>query len=394
MPNFYKTGLPLTFMKKIILPILFILFCSQTLVAEVIFASDARLTFVGRTQIQGTSVAFDWTGVYCRIAFSGKHLTMRASDIKPDADPATAVQKRTFLNIWIDAPTSAEPHRIIELAGHDSIYELIDPQYLKTSKIKHHKVTIQKRTEGEQGKVIIHEFATDARGSFFPAQPLRKRQIEFIGASYECGYGIEDTSRLAKFSPETENASRSFPAILARYFNADHIVIAHSGMGITRNYNSKYAGYHMPDRYLQTFDEDSTIRWSPENTGIKPDISVIYLGGNDFSASLQPSYDKFRDGYHRLIRSIKDYYGEDHPVLCVSSKSHSTLLDYMREMVNTCPMPNVFFLATMPTLYLDTDEDLGANFHPNYIGHQKFAYALIPYIATITGWGLQNNPIK
>jgi hypothetical protein len=319
---------------------------------------------------------------------------MRATDIKPDADPVAAAKKHTYFNVWIDAPMSAEPHRIIEVAGNDSIYELIDPQYLKSSKIKQHHVTIQKRTEGEQGKVIIHEFATDAKGSFLAAEPLRERQMEFIGASYDCGYGVEDTSRLAKFSPETENASRSFPAILARYFNADHMVIAHSGMGAARNYNSKFAGYHMPDRYLQTFDEDSTIRWSPEGTGMKPDISVIYLGGNDFSVSLQPSYTKFRDGYYRLIRSIKDYYGEDHPVLCVSSKSHSTLLDYMREMVNTCPMPNVHFLATLPALYLNTDEDLGANFHPNYIGHQKFAYAYIPYIATITGWGLQDNPVK
>lgn len=361
--------------------------------AETIPASDTRLTFVGRTQVKGTDVAFDWTAVYCRIAFSGKSLTMRASDVKPDADPAAAAKKHTYFNIWIDAPMSADPHLIIEVAGADSVYELIDPQYLKKSKLKTHQVIIQKRTEGEQGKVTIHEFATD-KGIFHAAEPLRERQMEFIGASYDCGYGVDDTSRKAKFTPETENASRSFPAILARYFNADYMVIAHSGMGAARNYNSKLAGYHMPDRYLQTFDEDSILRWSPDGTGMKPDISVIYLGGNDFSVSMQPSYEKFRDGYWRLIRSIKDYYGEDHPVLCVSSKSHSTLLDYMRELVNTCPMPNVHFLATLPALYLNTDEDQGANFHPNYLGHQKFAYAYIPYIATITGWGLQDSPVK
>ena len=362
--------------------------------AETIHASDNRLTFVGRTLVEGRDVSFDWTAVYCRIAFSGKSLSMRASDVKPDADPAAAAKKHTYFNIWIDAPMSVEPHRIIEVAGADSVYELIDPQYLKKSKLKTHQVIIQKRTEGEQGKVTIHEFATDSKGVFYAAEPLRERQMEFIGASYDCGYGVDDTSRKAKFTPETENASRSFPAILARYFNADYMVIAHSGMGAARNYNSKFAGYHMPDRYLQTFDEDSTLRWSPEGTGMKPDISVIYLGGNDFSVSMQPSYEKFRDGYWRLIRSIKDYYGEDHPVLCVSSKSHSTLLDYMRELVNTCPMPNVHFLATLPALHLGTDEDLGANFHPNYLGHQKFAYAYIPYIATITGWGLQDNPVK
>ena len=364
--------------------------------AEIMPASDSRVTYVGRTVVEGNDVSFDWTGVYFRIAFTGKSLSMRVSDTKWDATPEMAATRHNYFNVWIDAPMSAEPHRIIEVASLDTIIELIDPAYLKASKIKEHKVIVQKRTEGEQGKTTVHEFITDAKGVFHQAEPIRKRQLEFIGASYDCGYGVDDTCRLAKFTPETENASRSFPAIISRYFDADYVVIAHSGMGAARNYNSKFAGYHMPDRYLQTFDMDSTqaTRWNAAESDIRPALTLIYLGGNDFSVSLQPSYEKFRDGYYRLIRSIKDYYGEDHPVLCVSSKAHSTLLDYMRDMVKFCPMPNVHFMACCPALHLSTNEDLGAAMHPNYIGHQKFSYAYIPYVATITGWGLQDAPVK
>lgn len=364
--------------------------------AEIMPASDSRVTYVGRTLVEGNDVSFDWTGVYFRIAFTGKSLSMRVSDTKWDATPEMAATRHNYFNVWIDAPMSAEPHRIIEVASLDTIIELIDPAYLKASKIKEHKVIVQKRTEGEQGKTTVHEFITDAKGVFHQAEPIRKRQLEFIGASYDCGYGVDDTCRLAKFTPETENASRSFPAIISRYFDADYVVIAHSGMGAARNYNSKFAGYHMPDRYLQTFDMDSTqaTRWNAAESDIRPALTLIYLGGNDFSVSLQPSYEKFCDGYYRLIRSIKDYYGEDHPVLCVSSKAHSTLLDYMRDMVKFCPMPNVHFMACCPALHLSTNEDLGAAMHPNYIGHQKFSYAYIPYVATITGWGLQDAPVK
>ena len=364
--------------------------------AEIMPASDSRVTYVGRTLVEGNDVSFDWTGVYFRVAFTGKSLSMRVSDTKWDATPEMAATRHNYFNVWIDAPMSAEPHRIIEVASLDTIIELIDPAYLKASKIKEHKVIVQKRTEGEQGKTTVHEFITDAKGVFHQAEPIRKRQLEFIGASYDCGYGVDDTCRLAKFTPETENASRSFPAIISRYFDADYVVIAHSGMGAARNYNSKFAGYHMPDRYLQTFDMDSTqaTRWNAAESDIRPALTLIYLGGNDFSVSLQPSYEKFCDGYYRLIRSIKDYYGEDHPVLCVSSKAHSTLLDYMRDMVKFCPMPNVHFMACCPALHLSTNEDLGAAMHPNYIGHQKFSYAYIPYVATITGWGLQDAPVK
>ena len=373
-----------------------LLLLTFTAFAETIPANDSRVTYVGRTLVEGTDVSFDWTATYFRLSFSGRSLTMRATDTKWDATPEMAATRHNYYNVWIDAPMSAEPHRIIEVASTDTIIELIDPAYLKKSKIKEHQVIVQKRTEGEQGKMTIHEFATDAKGVFYQAEPIRKRQLEFIGASYDCGYGVDDTSRLAKFTPETENASRSFCAILSRYFDADYVVIAHSGMGAARNYNSKFAGYHMPDCYLQTFDMDSAqaTRWNAAESDIRPAITCIYLGGNDFSVAMQPSYEKFRDGYYRLIRSIKDYYGEDHPVLCVSSKAHSTLLDYMRDMVKFCPMPNVHFMACCPTLHLSTDEDLGASMHPNYIGHQKFSYAYIPYIATITGWGLQDNPVK
>lgn len=369
---------------------------ASNMVAEVIPAADSRVTFVGRTLVENGDVSFDWTGVYFRIAFTGKSLSMRASDIKWDTTTEMAATRHNYFNVWIDAPMSAEPHRIIEVASMDTIIELIDPVYLKNSKVKVHQVIVQKRTEGEQGKTIIHEFATDAKGQFLQAEPIRKRQLEFIGASYDCGYGVDDSSRLAKFTPETENASRSFPAIISRYFDADYVVVAHSGMGAARNYNSKFDGYHMPDRYLQTFDMDSAqdTRWNATASDIRPALTLIYLGGNDFSVSLQPSYEKFRDGYYRLIRYIKDNYGEDHPVLCVSSKAHSTLLDYMRDMVKFCPMSNVHFMACCPSLHLSTDEDLGASMHPNYIGHQKFSYAYIPYVATITGWGLQDNPVK
>ena len=382
-------------MKKILFMAAMVLLASN-MVAEVIPAADSRVTFVGRTLVENGDVAFDWTGVYFRIAFTGKSLSMRASDIKWDTTTEMAATRHNYYNVWIDAPMSAEPHRIIEVASMDTVIELIDPVYLKNSKVKVHQVIVQKRTEGEQGKTIIHEFATDAKGQFLQAEPIRKRQLEFIGASYDCGYGVDDPSRLAKFTPETENASRSFPAIISRYFDADYVVVAHSGMGAARNYNSKFDGYHMPDRYLQTFDMDSAqdTRWNAAESDIRPALTLIYLGGNDFSVSLQPSYEKFRDGYYRLIRYIKDNYGEDHPILCVSSKAHSTLLDYMRDMVKFCPMSNVHFMACCPSLHLSTDEDLGASMHPNYIGHQKFSYAYIPYVATITGWGLQDNPVK
>ena len=384
-------------MKKIIFSAIICLIALSPLClkAETIPATDSRVTFVGRTAVEGTSVSFDWTATYFRVAFSGKSLTMKASDLKVGAaDEAAAAKLHNYYAVWIDSPTNVEPHRIVEVKPGENIIELVDPAYLKKSRRSVHEVVVQKRTEGEQGRTTIYEFATD--GQFMQAEPLRTRQLEFIGDSYTCGYGIDAPTKEEKFSPETENASRSYAAIVSRYFGADYIAVAHSGMGIARNYNSKFPKWHMPDRYLQTFDMDSTqaTRWNAATYAFKPAMTVIYLGPNDFSVSLQPKYENYRDNYYRLIKSIKANYGEEHPVLCVAAKSYEYLGEYVRELAKNSGMKNVNYLVYCPAQHNHTNEDLGADVHPNYNGQKKKAYSIIPYIATITGWGLQDAIVE
>ena len=383
-------------MKKILFLAIFCLLASSPLclAAETIPAIDNRVTFVGRTAVDGTSVSFDWTATYFRIAFAGKSLTMKASDLKVGAaDEAAAAKLHNYYAVWIDSPTSATPHRIIEVKPGENIIELVDPNYLIKSRRSVHEVIVQKRTEGEQGRTTIHEFTTD--GQFFQATPLRERMLEFVGDSYTCGYGIDAPTKEERFSPETENASRSYAAIVSRYFGADYIAVAHSGMGIARNYNSKFPKWYMADRYLQTFDMDSTMatRWNAADYDFKPAMTIVYLGANDFSVSMQPKYESFRDHYYRLIKYTKDNYGEDHPVLCVATKTHEFLGEYVRELAKNCGMKNVHYLVYCPAQHNHTNEDLGADVHPNYNGQKKKAYSIIPYIATITGWGLQDAKV-
>jgi hypothetical protein len=155
-------------MKRIFFSAILCLLASSPfcLAAETIPAIDNRVTFVGRTAVDGTSVSFDWTATYFRIAFAGKSLTMKASDLKVGAADETAAAKlHNYYAVWIDSPTSATPHRIIEVKPGENIIELVDPTYLIKSRRSVHEVIVQKRTEGEQGRTTIHEFTTD--GQFF-----------------------------------------------------------------------------------------------------------------------------------------------------------------------------------------------------------------------------------
>lgn len=358
----------------------FVLVACQALfcLATTIPASDSRITYVGRTLAKDGNVSFDWSATYVKVKFTGKTLTLRATDTYKD-----------FFNVWIDRVPAADPDFVLEMGTNDSTYVLYSQV---KGKAKQHLIVIQKRTEGESRRTTFMEFSTD--GTFEQAPGLVARQFEVVGDSYTCGYGSENSVRTDPFKAETENCSKTYAAILARYFGADYWTIAHSGMGIARNYNSKFPGWLMPDRYNQVFDMDSTIMWDSSKSALKPAITIIYLGTNDFSVGQQPRREEFIKHYMQLLREIKANYGEDHPILCVASKADELLFDYVRSAATRSYMNNVHYMGFFDNVHYDTNENLGASWHPNYYGHQKLAYAIIPYVATMTGWGIQETLVK
>lgn len=357
----------------------FVLFLTALICALPVFskentpAGDSKITYIGRTLNTADGVSFDWSSTYARVAFQGDYLAVRASDSGKD-----------YFNVWIDRDMSAEADQVLCLQSKDSVLVLAQ---LKGGKKKQHTLIIQKRTEGTQGRVTFHEFISDA--PLLEAAPVRERLIEFVGDSYTCGYGIENSIRFNPYTPETQNTSKTYCAVLARYFDADFITVSHSGLGINRNYDDrdKQAKWYMPERYTQTFDEQRGLKWTP--SGLIPSVTMIYLGQNDFSTERQPMRDPFKKNYKLLIDEIKEYYGEDHPIICVSTKVDKLLFDFVRECVEECGYKNVYYSGMFQAVHLDDNSELGADWHPNWKAHIKLAYALIPYFSTITGWEMQ-----
>ena len=341
-------------------------------------ASDSRITYVGRTLVQDGDVSFDWSATYAKITFQGDYLAVRASDTKKD-----------YFNVWIDREMSAEADKVLCINSADTLLTIVSSADFskKGKKPSSHTVIIQKRTEADQGRTTFHEFVTDK--GLLQAAPVKERLIEFVGDSYTCGYGIENSISRNRYTPETQNTSKTYCALIARYFDADFITVSHSGKGITRNYDDgdRNSRWYMPERYTCTFDNARQPKWEPGD--LKPDITMIYLGQNDFSTERQPMRDPFKNSYKRLIKEIKDYYGEDHPILCVSTKVDKLLFDFVRECVEECGYKNVYYDGMFQAVHLDNDQELGADWHPNWKAHIKLAYALIPYFSTITGWEMQ-----
>ena len=338
-------------------------------------ASDSRIEYTGRTLVNGDEVSYDWSGVYFRVKFNGPYLAMKCSDTR-----------NCWFNLWVDKEMSPKADKVFMVGAADTLVVLAEG--LGKGE---HEVILQKRTEGEQGRFTVHKFLTE--GELLQAQGRKERHIEFIGDSYTCGYGTESGDRDDPFLAETENCNLTYAAITARYFGADFNLVSHSGQGIARNYDDFRPGYNMPDRYSQTFDESQEYSWTPDMAPYRPDVVVIYLCTNDFSTARQPHETIFAGRYIELLKKIKANYGEDIPVLCMASNVTPFSFDYIRNACMMSGLKNVSYMGLTKDAH-NSEDDLGASWHPNYQGHIKVASCMIPYISTLTGWKMEEKVYK
>lgn len=361
-------------MKRLLPIVLLLIVCSAY--GAVIPASDSKVTYTGRTLAAGDSVSFDWSGTQVLVKFKGTSLRMDC--FQEGAD---------WFNVWIDkAPVAIEDSRFKNEAGQR---EVVICSGLRKGV---HEVTIQKRTEGGQGRITIAGFETD--GEFLGTDRPHSRHIEFIGDSYTCGFGTEAASTREPFRPEEENCNLTYAAIAGRYFDADINLVSHSGLGVVRNFNDNSPESTMLDKYSQVFDCHSTdLVWDAAASGIKPDIVVIYLGTNDFSRGKQPTIEKWTDGYRKLIAKVRDNYGGGVPILCVSSRLNPLMHYYVETAVQSCGFDNVHWTSIQTDVH-NVTSDMGASGHPNYSGHRKVAACMIPYISTVTGWEMPFKTIE
>ena len=358
-------------MKKTLLLAAIALFSCAICSAHTIKATDAKVSYIGRTEVnteEGT-VRFDWSATTLRVRFKGSTLKIKCSDSHKD-----------YFNIWVDKAQCAHQDATLCVEGDTTLT-------LFKGKKGVHEVVFQKRTEAEQGCLTIQELITD--GQFLDAPKGKGRIIEFIGDSYTCGYGTEAPAETSPFLPEEENPSLTYADILARYFDAEAVHISHSGRGVVRNYDDLNKHENMVKLYGQTFDQFAETPWTPTYT---PDIVVIYLGGNDFSTGKQPSLSRWCEGYKALIMKVREFHG-DVPILCVACKNDETVGAWVKMAVERCGLSGVYAAEINAQAHNNTT-DLGASDHPKYKGHRKIASIMAPYIATIMDWQMPFTPYE
>jgi len=347
----------------------------------VVSAVDKHILYTGRISFTYPErPAFNYPGTQIIAAFEGTSLKMIA---KPGSG---------YYMAQID---EAEPFKVSFMEKRDSVVTLATA--LPEGR---HVVRLMYIIEGYELFPEFWGFVLDKGKSLVEAPALPARKIEFIGNSITCGYGNEGTRPNEGFDYATENHYYSYASITARTLNAQHWVVARSGIGAYRNYGEAKTGSPrscMPVQYEYTgYAYDLSLREGPtflrekwDFSRYQPDVVCINLGTNDLST--QP-YDVtlLKQGYQRLLKMIREHNPKAKILfLCGSMLNGKELeiakqiLDEVTAEANKAGDKEVYRFNFTPQ---NGDLGFGNDYHPSVRQHEKMAAELAAYLRTLMHW--------
>ena len=375
-------------MKKIVLSVLLTLMCSCAFAIEtvpikgsVISPSDKFIQYTGRISFTNPErPAWNYPGIQIVASFEGTSLRMIA---KPQSG---------YFVAQID---QAEPFKVAFRGERDSVVTLAIalPDGV-------HTVRLMYAIEGYEFFPEFWGFVLDKGKKLVETPALPSRKIEFIGNSITCGYGNEGLKKEEGFDYATENHYYSYASITARALDAQHWVVARSGIGAYRNYGEAKTGSPrscMPVQYeytgyaldLKLREEATFLREKWDFSRYQPDVICINLGTNDLSTN---NYDLslLKQGYQKLLKQVRNHNPKAKIVFLTGTmlynqelKEARQLLDEITAEAHQAGDKEVYRFDMAP---ISGEEFYGNDYHPNIYEDEKMAVELTAYLRSLMNW--------
>ncbi|MBQ8988630.1 MAG: lipase [Prevotella sp.] len=375
-------------MRKILMAVLLTI-ASQTAFANVtvpirgtvISPSDPLIQYAGRISFTNPErPAWNFPGIQIMTAFEGTSLRMIA---KPQSG---------YFVAQID---QAEPFKVAFTGKADSVVTLATA--LPEGR---HLVRLMYTIEGYEFYPEFWGFVLDKGRRLVPGPAFPSRKIEFIGNSITCGYGNEGTKKEEHFDYATENHYYSYASITARNLEAQHWVVARSGIGAYRNYDGPRTG--TPESCMPVQYEYTGYAWKPELrqeasflserwdfSRYQPDVVCINLGTNDLSTN---NYDLklLKQGYQKLLEMVRQHNPQAKIVFLTGSMLYNQELQEARQLLDEVAVEaqkagdkEVYRFDMAP---INGDAFLGNDWHPNIYQDEKMAAELTAYLRSLMNW--------
>ena len=375
-------------MRKSFVTLLLAVVCQAALATEtvpvrgtVVSPADKHILYTGRISFANPErPAWNFPGIQIVAAFEGTSLKMIA---KPQSG---------YFMAQID---KAEPFKVAFTGKEDSVVTLATA--LPEGR---HFVRLMYVIEGYEFYPEFWGFVLDKGRQLVEAPALPSRKLEFIGNSITCGYGNEGTNAKEGFTYETENHYYSYASLTARALDAQHWVVARSGIGAYRNYGGPKAG--TPDSNMPVQYEYTGYAWKPQLRSeptflsekwdfsrYQPDVVCINLGTNDLSTN---NYDVklLKQGYQTLLKMVRQHNPQAKIVfLCGSMLLDKELeiakkiLDEVAAEANKAGDKQVY---RFDFTYQNGSLGYGNDYHPSIWQHEKMAAELTAYLRSLMQW--------
>jgi lysophospholipase L1-like esterase len=240
-----------------------------------------------------------WQSSRVRVDFEGELLALVFDEI----------EGQNVFDVEVDGHTRVLPVQ----AGSD-----LRHVYLPPLGKGRHRLTLLKRTESMAGLARFRGISVAAGARVFaPADLAYRLRMEFIGDSITAGACDEDGDVDQWKNRISHDGARSYAAMTAAAFGADHRNISVSGMGVRRGYVDVLAG-QVWDRIYPRVASPHLDSPRTDLAAWQPEVVFVNLGENDQSFSEReklPFPDDFADGYVALVSAIRRAYPRSHVVL-------------------------------------------------------------------------------
>jgi lysophospholipase L1-like esterase len=348
---------------------------------SVVSAADPHIQYAGRISFTNPErPAFNFPGIQISAAFEGTSLRMMA---KP---------KSGYFMAQID---QAEPFKVSFMGERDSVVTIATALAEGV-----HQVKLMYAIEGYEMYPEFWGFVLDEGKKLVDAPAMPSRKIEFIGNSITCGYGNEGLNKREHFDYATENHYYSYASIAARQLDAQHWVVARSGIGAYRNYNGpktgnpesnmlaqyEYIGYAWKPELRQ---EASFLRENWDFNRYQPDVVCVNLGTNDLST---PNYDLtlLKQNYHKLLKMVRQHNPKAKIVFLTGTMLYDKecalqrqLLDEVVAEAKKAGDKEIYRFDMEP---INGEEWYGNDWHPNVYMDAKMAGELTAYLRQLMNW--------
>ena len=243
-----------------------------------------------------------------------------------------------------------------------------------------HRIKVVKRTES-MSQIGLRDLIFDD-GAIVCKQPDgEQRRIEFIGDSITCGFGNIAPTAETSFQTRYEDSTKTFSWLICQKFQAECLVLAESGNGISRNNGGGTEGL-IPQIY--PFADGKSIPW--DFSSHSADVVCINLGTND-AASGNAVPEDFVEKSVNFLGYIRSQYPQAYILW-----SYGIMIDGYSDHIQEAVAQYRQETGDTRVEYLQLEainkitEGIGTGGHPSEKTHQRVAGEMEAKIAEAMGW--------